>query len=589
VNLKFIWDVVAQIRVGSHGYAYVVDGTGQLIAHQDISRVLRRSDYSFLTQVQQARAEPPLTGDVPEDTNANANTNAAASVAADPAGQQVLSAHEQIAPPGWWVFVEQPLAEAFAPVWASLLRTALLLLAGLVLSLLASLILARRLVRPIQALEAGAARIGAGRLDQRITVPTGDELESLARAFNRMATQLASSYSSLEQKVAERTHELRRALHELEVASQHKSDFLAGMSHELRTPLNAVIGFSEMLLHEMAGPINDKQREYLDDVLTAGRHLLALINDLLDLSKIEAGKMSLERASVALPALLEHTVGLMRQAAVRQQLRLSLDVEPGIDLLDGDERKIKQVLFNLLSNAVKFTPRGGCIDVEARLADGAVIVSVRDTGVGLAPEDQGRIFDAFQQARAPRNPHLAGTDGTGLGLTLARRLVELHGGRLWVDSRLGVGSTFSFTLPLSAGQASPTVSVVGHGPTVLLVEDDPRAAELLSAIAAAGYGVLLASTGEEALRLARSTAPTLVVLDLLLRDEDGVRLVEALRHNPSTSGVPIVVVTASSLTAADRQRLGERVSCLARSSVFDRDALLAHILPLCAAGRASPS
>jgi two-component system, NtrC family, sensor kinase len=962
VNLKFIWDVVSQIRIGSTGRAYVVDGRGQLVAHPDISLVLQKTDLSRLEQVEAALAGPAPSGSHDREIT----------VAKDSSGRQVLTASAPISPLGWWVFVEQPLGEALAPLYASVYRTIGLLLAGVALSVLASLVLARRMTTPIQALQAGAARIGAGALDQRIDVKTGDELEGLADQFNRMAAQLHESYATLEQKVVDRTHELtealeqqtatgeilrvisssptdiqptfeaiaasavrlceanegevyrfdgrlihmmayhggdphsretlaqifpappgrgtitgrailtgtvvqadvatdpeheyrdiarffrtvlsvpmlrdgdpigaisvnrregrpflekqiqllqifaaqaviaienvrlfqeldgrnrdlsealeqqtatgeilrvisssptdvqpvlnavaenaarlcdapdviilrldgdtlamathigpfaltlppdfrlpisrgsvsgrafidRRTVHvhdlvaeadtefpqgkalalhfghhtmlatpllgegvplgvicvlrtevrpfadrqvrlleifasqaaiaienvrlfqelqartrdlarsveqlqalgavgqavsstldletvlttivsradllagadggaiyeydegrkifqlratqrlgeevvgatrsepirlgegalgraaqtrqpveipdvleagayegrmreiigrtdfrailgvpllregrilgglvvlrktpgrfepqvvdllktlaaqsaiaiqnarlfseledksqELEAASRHKSEFLANMSHELRTPLNAIIGFSEVLGELMFGELNDKQAEYVQDILSSGRHLLALINDILDLSKIEAGRMELELSRFDLPAAIGSAVILVRERATRHGLALDVSVDDRLGPFVGDERKIRQVLLNLLSNAVKFTPEKGRITVSAAPANGGVEISVSDTGIGIAVEDQEAIFQEFRQVGTD---YARKREGTGLGLALARRFVDLHGGRIWVKSRLGEGSTFTFNLP----------------------------------------------------------------------------------------------------------------------------------------------
>jgi signal transduction histidine kinase len=230
----------------------------------------------------------------------------------------------------------------------------------------------------------------------------------------------------------------------LEVANQHKSEFLANMSHELRTPLNAIIGFSEVLLQRMFGQLNDKQEEYLQDVLSSGRHLLSLINDILDLSKVEAGRMELELDRFDLPQALQDTLVLVRERAVRHGIELSFEADPRVGGVVADERKIKQVMLNLLSNAVKFTPEGGRVDVRAIPTDGAVEISVADTGIGIAPENQELIFEEFRQVGGD---YAHKREGTGLGLTLARRLVELHGGRLWVKSQVGQGSTFTFSVP----------------------------------------------------------------------------------------------------------------------------------------------
>jgi len=232
---------------------------------------------------------------------------------------------------------------------------------------------------------------------------------------------------------------------QLEAASRHKSEFLANMSHELRTPLNAITGFSEVLLERMFGEINPKQTEYLQDILSSGRHLLSLINDILDLSKIEAGRMELTLAQFHLPLALDNAITLVKERVARHGIALDIDVDPALGEFVGDERKIKQILLNLLSNAVKFTPEGGRIGVKAGLADGAVEISVSDTGIGIAPKDQEAIFEEFRQVGSDEARKV---EGTGLGLTLTKKFIEMHGGRIWVESEVGKGSTFTFTLPL---------------------------------------------------------------------------------------------------------------------------------------------
>ncbi len=788
VNLKFIWDVVSQIKIGKAGHAYVVDSHGHLIAHPDISLVLKKTDLSSLDQVKAALAVAAQGAGMP-------------SIARDLEGRQVLSASAPISPLGWAVLIEQPLLEAFEPIRWSIYRTVGLALFGVLLSVLASLLLARRMVRPIRALTEGAGRIGAGDLGHRLEVRTGDEIETLAEQFNRMTGHLRESYANLEQKVEERTRELSEALeqqtatseilrvisaspndltpvfdallesaarlcdaslgilflydgeafnvvahrgatrafaeamqkprrpgphtglgrilsekgpvqiedlkediayHErdplrmltvdkggmrtwlgvpmlkegevvgafviyrqevrrfsdkqaallttfanqaviaienvrlfkeldvrnrdltetleqqtataeilrvisssqtdvqpvfetiaenslrlceatfstvfrfdgqlvhlealrnispegaaairaafpmpltragasaraimtrsivhiadvredadyalqglaqvaafrsilsvpmlrdglpigtitvaagrtvpfpekqvallktfadqaviavenvrlfteiqektqqLEIANRHKSEFLANMSHELRTPLNAVIGFSEVLLERMFGEVNEKQDEYLQDILSSGKHLLSLINDILDLSKIEAGRMELEALPFDLPAALDNALTLIRERASRNSIGLAVNVDPHIGEVVADERKVKQVLLNLLSNAVKFTPEGGTITMSAALNDGMIEISVADTGIGIAPEDQAAVFEEFRQVGTD---YARKREGTGLGLALARRLVELHGGALTLQSAPGKGSTFTFTIPVRA-------------------------------------------------------------------------------------------------------------------------------------------
>jgi len=446
VNLKFVWDVVSQIKIGKVGHAYVVDARGALIAHPDISSVLKKTDLSSLPQVQAARAGPPERGREPEK----------GSIARDRDGREVLTAYAPVAPLGWWVVVEQPLGEAFELVYASMLRTGLLVLLGVGLSIVASLVLARKMVTPIRALQTGAARIGAGALDHRLEVRTGDELEALAGEFNRMAGQLQESYAHLEQKVEERTRELAQSVqelkalgHQLEVASKHKSQFLANVSHELRTPLNAIIGFSDVLLDSSLEVSEEKRSRFLTHVLNSGKHLLSLINEILDLSKIEAGRMELEVQAAAIRDILEGAESTMRPLATRKAIDLRVQTNGPIPLFDMDPVRIRQVILNLVGNAIKFTPEGGQVWLRADALDEAVRIEVGDTGPGIPAEDHERIFLEFEQARttgAADKP-----EGTGLGLALAKKFVEMHGGKIWVESEVGKGSRFFFTLPLARG------------------------------------------------------------------------------------------------------------------------------------------
>ncbi len=440
VDLGYVVDAISRAQIGTAGYAYAVDDRGRVIAHtSNPNLVLADTNLEALPQVHDALASAaPSDGVV---TNGR-----------DPQGTEVLSAFESVDPPGWRVFVEEPLSEAFAPIQAAIWRTAVLLVVFLLVAIATSVLLARNLARPIEAVQVAAAKLGSGSLDQRIEVSSRDELGALAGEFNQMAAQLQASHDGLEQKVQERTHELASALaelddkgRELEIASRHKSEFLANMSHELRTPLNAISGFSQVLRKGLVGEVNDKQIEYLDDILAASRHLLSLIDDVLDLAKVEAGQIELQIAPFFLPTTLERGVVIVREQAARDEgIRISLSTDPDVDMVVGDERRIRQVVFNLLSNAVKFTPVGGAIEVTAERVQGEVRVSVGDDGPGIAPEDRERIFEEFQQAAAGKQQG----EGTGLGLALSKRLVELHGGHIWVDSEVGRGSRFVFTLPV---------------------------------------------------------------------------------------------------------------------------------------------
>jgi len=246
-------------------------------------------------------------------------------------------------------------------------------------------------------------------------------------------------------------NELEAANRQLAAASRHKSEFLANMSHELRTPMNAILGFSEVLSEHMFGDLNEKQEEYLKDIHAAGQHLLSLINDILDLSKVEAGRMELELADFDLPTALGNTVMLVRERAGRRGITVETVLDGRLGEVRGDERKVRQVTLNLLSNAIKFTPEGGRIEVTAVPGEACVEVSVRDTGVGIAPEDQEKVFEEFRQVGTADKK----VEGTGLGLALSRKFVELHGGRIWVTSEIGRGSTFTFTLPVPGAVSRP--------------------------------------------------------------------------------------------------------------------------------------
>ena len=283
---------------------------------------------------------------------------------------------------------------------------------------------------------------------RRIEVRSFSEREiDLIRTFADQAV-IAIESVRLFNETREKSGQLQVANQELQAASRHKSEFLANMSHELRTPLNAIIGFSDVLIGGMAGHLDEKQTEYLKDIRGSGRHLLSLINDILDLSKVEAGRMELTVSEFSFRAALSNAVTMIRERAAGHGIGLDLSVD-GVDVISADERKVKQILFNLLSNAVKFTPDGGTISVRAQRQDSEMLfVTVRDTGVGIPKEDLGRIFEEFRQSGAASS-RSAETEGTGLGLALTKSFVDLHGGRIWVESEVGKGSTFHFTLPLA--------------------------------------------------------------------------------------------------------------------------------------------
>ena len=335
--------------------------------------------------------------------------------------------------------------------------------------------------------------------------------------------------------------ELERKTAELQVASQHKSDFLASMSHELRTPLNAIIGFSDVLLERMFGELNERQDEYLHDILNSGKHLLELLNEILDLSKVEAGRMELELSVFSLRGTIEHAIALVRERAALHGLAITLEMDSSLDLIETDELRFKQVMLNLLSNAVKFTPKGGRVAVRAVRTGQRLAITVTDSGIGIRPEDRERIFESFQQGQ--RSP--SREEGTGLGLTLCRRIVTLMGGTMSLQTEVGVGSTFGFTVPLQGASVS-----VGPGlyddrdPVVVVIDDDRASLDLMSAyLSGDGVRVVRARDGKEGLDAVHRLKPVAAVLDILLPGMDGWAVLEELRADPTTQGLPVIITS----------------------------------------------
>jgi signal transduction histidine kinase len=603
VNLKYIGDVVSAITVGKAGYAYAVTRTGELIAHPDISLVLQRRNVAALEQVK-AAFEPTPGKPTPN-----------AIVANNIQGKSVLTSFALIPGLDWAVIIERPVAEAYETLYASMMRTSTLFLIGLAMALIASLFLARRVVRPVRILREGVERIGTGDLGYRLDLKTGDEIEVLADEFNKMTTQLQESYSNLEQKVEDRTRELtesleqqtatseilgviasshtdvqpvldavaeratrlcdandaqifriegdfhrrvasfgplpapeltelfpvsrdtvsgrsileRRSIHvhdlaaevdseypasriylerfgtrtilampllregvpiggivirrkevrpftdkqivllktfadqaviaienirlfqeiqekneQLEAANRHKSQFLANVSHELRTPLNSIIGFTRIVLRRIGAQIPDLQKENLQKVLISSEHLLNLINELLDLSKIEAGRMEVYAETFQLNDVVRMATSTVEPMLKDGRVRLVTEIAPDIPPLKTDRDKLKQAVLNLLSNAAKFTERGE-IKVAAWQENGNVKLTVADTGIGMKPEALNYIFDEFRQADMSSTRKYG---GTGLGLAIVKRFINLMGGDIGVESEVGKGSTFTITLPM---------------------------------------------------------------------------------------------------------------------------------------------
>ena len=437
VNLEFLSKLVADIALGDNGVAYVVDGNRRLVAHPNVSLPRRAADFSMLSHI--ARVSPT-------STTVPVSKRGVVTISFD--GSEVVATVVSLTTLDWLVVVEQPTDGVLEPTISALNRVALIATLILMIAVAVSLLMTRFLLRPILAIREGVKGFAKGDLALRIDSGTVDELSELATDFNNMASQLQSYTTSLEQKVSEKT-----AL--LELANRHKSEFLANMSHELRTPLNAVIGFSDVLKEQYFGELNPKQQEYVKDINESGQHLLSLINDILDLSKIEAGHMDLDLVAFSVPMAIDNAMVLVRERALRHQLKLRADIAPEVTDVVADERKFKQILINLLTNAVKFSYPHGWVEVIARRDTNGVMVTVKDSGMGVAPEDHAVIFQEFRQLKSGGSAKL---EGTGLGLSLAKRLVELHGGRIWVESALSQGASFTFTLP-DRGLSPPTPSL----------------------------------------------------------------------------------------------------------------------------------
>ena len=558
VNLRFIWDLVAGIRVGNTGKAYVVDRMGVLIAHPDLWPALRRSDLSGHADVRAALdgVGPPPRGLVKEDFS----------------GQRVLSTYATVPSLGWLVFVELPLSEAYAPIYASIGRSTFLLIILLAIATLVSLWLSRRMTVPIQMLTEGARRIESGDLGLRLAITTGDELEALGDQFNRMAAHLRESYATLERKVIERTSELEKARdHALAehdaaerarsvavAANETKSRFLAVVSHELRTPLNGVMGVLQLLDD---GRLGEVQRRHLATAAASGETLIALVDAILEYARLEASAETLETRDFRLDQLIETAVDLMRPQAFGKGLSFDLACDATVNTsVHGDPVRLNRILLNLIGNAIKFTPSGGIslsATTERRDGDALLRVIVRDTGIGIAPEMHERIFEDFVQADDSIARRFG---GTGLGLAIARRLTRLMRGELTVESAPGAGSVFTLLVPL--GHAAGSVAQGALPPPsqqlrVLLVDDDPVNCEVGEAILnRLGHRATIARNGAAAIVLASNQPFEIILMDLHMPDMDGVEAATRIRRLPLQPMPRIIVVTAD-VSRSTRERLAD--------------------------------
>jgi signal transduction histidine kinase len=432
-SLTDILDLVSAVKLGQAGYGYVVARSGDLVAHPRNRLLLQRHNMGQLNQVKAAFQSSP--GVFRPKVMMTQNSE----------GQRVFSSYALIPILDWAVFIERPVEEAYEPIYASLLRTSILLLIGLGVALLATLIVRRRVVRPLETLRKGVELIRKGDLSTRLGIKTGDEIEILADEFNAMAAHLNDAYTSLERKVAERTQELTVANDKLAEASKLKSRFLANVNHGLRTPLSSIIGYARLLRRETEKQISPMQRENLEDLLRNAERLLGLIDSLLDFARIESGKMEIKTQPVKLEALVQEVTAIVEPTLSTNSVRIVRDISPDIVPLNTDREKLREVILNLLGNAVKFTDRGQ-IRISAYQDNGDLRLAVADTGIGIDHADINRIFEEFDRGQLTS---ASGYRGTGLGLAIVKRLVDVLGGSIAIESEIGKGTTFIVTLPIS--------------------------------------------------------------------------------------------------------------------------------------------
>ena len=533
VNLRLIWDVISQIKVGQRGSAYLIDTHGRLIAHPDISLVLRKTDLSHLAQVRAARS------------NTLGRPTEAVREVTDIGGRKVLAAYAPVTPLRWLVFAELPIEEADAPLVASMKRSALLLLGGLVLALLAGVFLARKMIAPIRLLGIGAARIGSGDLVQRISITTGDEFEVLGDQFNSMAAQLQDSYATLERRVEERTRQL-------ELANLAKSRFLAAASHDLRQPLHALGLFVAQLESRLDSPDRHRLLERINASVAA---MNELFNALLDISKLDAEVLSPNLTHFSARELMDRIETTFAGAA--HQKGLSLRIVPSRASIRSDFILLERILLNLVSNAVRYTTHGGVI-VGCRPRNATLRIEVWDSGPGIPEQERKNIFGEFY-----RGANGEGRGGLGLGLAIVERLCGLLGHPIELESVVGKGSRFAVTVPLVAATPAllpPTMvpqaaRLASISQLIVLIDDDALACDGMGTLLRSwGYAVASHASDCEALvaLAANGKMADLIIADYRLADgKTGIAAIESLR---SSLGMPIPAFLISGDTAPERLR-----------------------------------
>ena len=444
-KIERLLQVVQKLRIGNSGHVMLLNSSRSILIYSMLPPHLQMITEDLMRDITLTRRGWAVVKD-----NARGDVDAIAGFAplafSFDYGKNIFGGNE------WYTFVSQSPEESYAPMRTLLKRTLLLLVFSVGILSAMGFWAARRIVKPIHILERGARIIGSGDLSHRIDIKTGDEIEELAMEFNQMVEKINQSYTELEKRVAERTEDLKRSYKEMEDVNRLKSEFLANMSHELRTPLNSILGFSEMLYEGMCGELTAKQTEYAEYIHKSGSHLLALINDILDISKIEAGKMEIKPAEFSVPAAIKETQAIIYPMAFKKRISIEVNIDDNISTIVADKRMFEQIMYNLMSNAVKFTGEGGYIKVNAVSNNYYLQTSVIDNGIGIKSEDIDLIFKEFKQADSSLSRK---HEGTGLGLALTKRYVEMQGGSISVDSEYGKGSNFTFRLPVNITQLPP--------------------------------------------------------------------------------------------------------------------------------------
>lgn len=531
VNLKLVREFLSGLKVATSRDAFVVDSVGQLIAHRDMERVLRKTSLAQRPQVL-AAMQAPVTQ---EPTAAIWRQSVTGE------RQLTLTTHQAIPALGWHVFVEQPMQEAFAPLIGAAERALALLAFGIVMSSLAALALARQLSRPIHALSEGAVRLGEGRLEARVQIDSGDELQELADRFNRMADRLGESQEELEARIAERTGELARA-------NEAQARFLAAASHDLRQPTHA-LGLYVAQLKDARNPV--ERERLLGRIEASSTAVSQLLDALFDLSKLDAGKIEPAPRVVAVQTLLNRLEQHFSLAA--QGKGLQMRVRPCTLCVRVDPLLLERVLMNLVSNAVRHTAEGGVL-VGCRRRGEALRIGVWDSGIGIPAAEQALVFDEFYQASIPVGD---AAKGLGLGLAIVRRIALLLGAPILLRSTLGRGSLFAIDVPLSnempaAPVGTSTESALStrfDGATALLVDDDDAARDAAAGLLQRwGWTIIAAASPAQAMALIKSLpqAPTAIITDYRLGKQAlGTTLIEAVRSHYALQ-IPAVIVTGES-------------------------------------------